>query len=238
MNPKHTPLNIPMILIALATPGLFVGCGSNAGTPGTPGDLGDLSDSTTPGDHDVSTPMPEVGVADDGQKAASLADDLRFLREEEKLARDVYTTLYAKWKVNVFNNISKSEQQHTDAVKALIAARGFVDPVTDDTVGVFQNPTLAGLYKTLTAKGSVSMLEALVVGATIEDLDIHDIEQMKARTSDAEVLALYDRLQCGSRNHLRAFVGKLGASGGTYTPQYISTATYNSIIQGSAESCG
>ena len=44
---------------------------------------------------------------------------LAFMREEEKLARDVYTNLYAKWGVSIFNNISKSEQTHMDAVLLL-----------------------------------------------------------------------------------------------------------------------
>lgn len=228
-----------VLITTLPMLGLVVGCGETT------------EDLNAGNDGGLSSPTPDAGSASDlstavdgqtaldGQPALNtLAEDLQFLREEEKLARDVYITLYAKWKINIFNNISKSEQQHTDAVKALIAARGFVDPVTDDTVGVFVNKTLDGLYGSLTSKGALSEVEAIIVGVTIEDLDIEDIEHMKARTSDKEALAVYDNLQCGSRNHLRSFVAQLANRGGTYTPQYISTTTYNQIIQSTAEICG
>jgi hypothetical protein len=43
------------------------------------------------------------------------AASLQFMREEEKLAHDVYVTLYEQWGLRVFNNISRSEQQHTEA---------------------------------------------------------------------------------------------------------------------------
>ena len=67
------------------------------------------------------------------------AATLVFMREEEKLARDVYITLYDQWEHPVFNNISGSEQRHMDSMKSKIDKYGLVDPVTDDTVGIFQN---------------------------------------------------------------------------------------------------
>ena len=42
------------------------------------------------------------------------------MREEEKLARDVYLTLYDIWGTPAFNNIASSEQTHMDAVLMLI----------------------------------------------------------------------------------------------------------------------
>lgn len=42
------------------------------------------------------------------------------MREEEKLARDVYLTFGEKWGLTLFTNIAKSEQTHTDAVKTLL----------------------------------------------------------------------------------------------------------------------
>ena len=43
------------------------------------------------------------------------AEGLLFMREEEKLAQDVYLTLFEEWSVTTFRNISNSEQTHTDA---------------------------------------------------------------------------------------------------------------------------
>lgn len=167
-----------------------------------------------------------------------LADDLRFLREEEKLARDVYLTLFDVWQLRPHQNIAASEQTHTDRVKGMLLALGISDPVEDDTVGVFVNTELATLYSDLTALGMQSEVAALNVGATIEDLDIRDIEQMMGRTQDANILSLYAALQCGSRNHLRAFTSELSIRGVSYSPQYLGQADYDAILTGAHERCG
>ena len=69
---------------------------------------------------------------------------LQLMREEEKLARDVYTVLYDKWRVNVFANISSSEQKHTDAILTLLTKYGLSDPVGGNVVGVFSYLKIAG----------------------------------------------------------------------------------------------
>jgi hypothetical protein len=89
------------------------------------------------------------------------------MREEEKLARDVYATLYDVWEMPIFSNISQSEQRHMNAVKVLIDKYDLVDPVTDSTVGVFTDPEFTWLYVLLVEQGSASLVDALIVGATI-----------------------------------------------------------------------
>jgi hypothetical protein len=168
----------------------------------------------------------------------ALAADLIYLREEEKLARDVYTTLYASSRLTPFANISGSEQAHTDQVARLLALMGIPDPVVDDTVGAFVNGDLARLYAELVAAGQPSAVAALTVGATIEDLDIFDIRAMMARTDDPAALALYANLQCGSRGHLRVFVSQLTSRGASYTARFMTQAEVDAIVEGPAESCG
>lgn len=169
-----------------------------------------------------------------GIKKSELSDTetagLVQMREEEKLARDVYLTLGSVWNMRVFSNISASEQTHTDAIKALLSRYGITDPVTSDTVGVFTSKTMQELYNTLTTKGKASLSDALVVGATIEDLDIRDLENLKKETYKEDILITYNNLQKGSRNHMRAFVKNIQVNGGLYTPQYISQSEYTSII--------
>lgn len=160
---------------------------------------------------------------------------LVLMREEEKLARDVYTTLGNIWGMKVFSNISASEQTHTDSIKVLLTRYGIKDPVTADTVGVFTSNDMQELYNTLTTKGKASLIDALVVGATIEDLDIRDLENLKNETTKEDILITYNNLQKGSRNHMRAFVKNLQANGGSYAPQYISQSEYNAIINASQE---
>lgn len=152
------------------------------------------------------------------------------MREEEKLARDVYTALGDIWGVRIFSNISASEQTHTDAVKNLLTKYNITDPVVDDTVGVFASPQMKELYSSLVERGSTSRLEALTVGAYIEDLDIYDLEVLKTATIKEDIISVYNNLQKGSRNHLRAFVKNIEAKGGVYEPVHISQTLYLNII--------
>ena len=47
-------------------------------------------------------------------------DDLLYMREEEKLARDVYIKLYEKWGASIFDNISNAERRHMDTMLTMI----------------------------------------------------------------------------------------------------------------------
>lgn len=157
------------------------------------------------------------------------------MREEEKLARDVYITLGQKWGLAVFSNISPSEQTHTDAVKVLLDRYGISDPVSDNTVGVFQSLTFQKLYNDLVIKGNKSLIDALIVGATVEDLDIFDLEKLMKQTSKQDILVIYSNLQRGSRNHMRAFVKNINTRGSAYVPEYISKDDFTTIINSSQE---
>ena len=143
------------------------------------------------------------------------ASDLIFLREEEKLARDVYLALYDVWGTSIFLNISASEQKHTDAVKGLIDKYGLVDPVVVDDPGVFTNPDLAQYYIDLVAQGTgegATLEDALNVGVFIEELDIHDIKDlMLPDATQTDVQRVLANLLAGSYNHLDAFEKLLAA---------------------------
>ncbi|RKX30010.1 MAG: hypothetical protein DRP71_15725, partial [Verrucomicrobia bacterium] len=108
------------------------------------------------------------------QPSESESDQILFLKEEEKLARDVYTTLGTHWDLKVFQNIARSEQVHMDQVDSLIAAYGLTDPAINE-IGRFNNPLLQHLYDRLTSEGSVSLRAALGVGEFIEIIDIKDL---------------------------------------------------------------
>ena len=152
------------------------------------------------------------------------------MREEEKLARDVYAALYDIWQKPVFRNISQSEQRHMNAVKVLIDKYELIDPVSDSTMGVFTDPEFSGLYESLVEQGSASLVDALIVGATIEDLDIKDLRDFLAQTDNEDITAVYENLLRGSRNHLRAFTYLLSLTGETYEAQYITQEELEAII--------
>lgn len=164
--------------------------------------------------------------------------DLLYMREEEKLARDVYQTLYEKWNLPIFSNIAQSEQTHTEAIRDLLEKYNLTDPVTKDEVGVFQNEDLQALYTSLSEKGLRSEIDALNVGSTIEDLDIKDLIEAIERTDNQDIKLVYENLMRGSRNHLRAFTRQLTARGETYEPQYIEKSEYENILWSETERGG
>ena len=160
---------------------------------------------------------------------------LLYMREEEKLAHDVYITLHHKWGTNMFSNIAASEQTHSEAVLELIKKYGLVDPVGSQAVGVFSDTTLQKIYNQLIIQGNASSLEAFKVGATIEDLDIFDLNNWSARIDNQDIKFVYQNLTKGSRNHLRSFYSQITGAGGSYSAQYISQAEFDSIINSAKE---
>lgn len=155
-----------------------------------------------------------------------------FMREEEKLARDVYLYLYEIYPLRPFLNISKSEQAHMDAMLYLIDTLNLVDPVGDNPPGVFQNEELQELYDELIERGSESQEEALRVGALIEEVDIIDIQtELDDNATNEEVIRVYTNLLRASGNHLRAFVGVLGVYGVEYEPVLMDPEQFTRIIE-------
>ena len=157
---------------------------------------------------------------------------LIFMREEEKLARDVYTKLSMLYpNSNVFGKIAASESRHTCKVCDTLKRFSIEDPVVNDNVGVFSSEEFGkyftNKYQELTDIGATSELDALYVGALIEEFDMIDIktcpEVMIERidsvknsndcglvyTNNRVINSLYENLIDGSENHLRAFVSKI-----------------------------
>lgn len=131
---------------------------------------------------------------------------LLHMREEEKLARDVYLTLFEEWGHRIFRNIARSENRHMNSVRIMIQKYGLSDPVLDDTVGVFTDPEMQQLYNELTFQARASLQAALEVGAIIEDLDIYDLRKYLKKSDSQDVRVLFQNLEKGSRNHIRSFV--------------------------------
>lgn len=161
---------------------------------------------------------------------------LLFMLEEEKLARDTYSFLYTKWGINQFNNIKDSEQSHMDAIINLLQAYNV--PYTLLPEGQFSVPALQDYYNLFVTNGSISSANALQIGATIEDLDIVDLEDYMNDTQNTSIISVFEKLQCGSRNHIRSFVKTITTSGATYTPLFLTVTEYNAILTTANEKCG
>lgn len=163
--------------------------------------------------------------------------DLKYLREEEKLARDVYLFSFDKYGEDIFENIARSEQKHMDKMLNLLDVYGIEDPATNER-GVFTNSELQNLYNILISKSDSSLLDALIVGATIEDVDIFDIDSFILSATGTKIMNTYAKLECGSNNHMRAFTDNLLAHNYIYEPQFISIEKLNDILASESGGCG
>lgn len=160
-------------------------------------------------------------------------NDLLFMREEEKLARDVYLTLFEKWGAPVFANIATSEQQHMDAMLILLNTYKLPDPAAATVVGEFVNTELQHLYDALIQRGNQSVLEALKVGGIIEETDIEDINAAIETSRLAKIDGVYENLLEGSYNHLRAFAKQITSlTGQPYVAQVVSQDIVDTILAG------
>ncbi len=174
---------------------------------------------------DISLRIADMPVA---TLTAEEIDGLVWMREEEKLAHDVYVALGETWGSRVFENIAGAETTHTEAVKTLLDRYGITDPAAGRPAGEFTNPDLQALYTDLVARGRTSLVDAFTVGALIEDLDISDLRTRATGTAD--IALVYADLEHGSENHLRAFTRNLDRQGVSYTPTYISADEFETII--------
>jgi len=157
-----------------------------------------------------SAPTPTVNPAAVVKPLSPVeAQGLLFMREEEKLARDVYAVLYQTWGLPIFQNIMQSESQHMAAIKTLLDRYGLVDPATPDLPGVFQDSDLQALYDQLVANGTTTQRNALLVGKLIEETDIADLQQHITETTHSDIRTVYANLLKGSENHLKAFTKQL-----------------------------
>ena len=210
---KKTSTSINAILIFILFVTFFYGCNDNNNDI-----TDDIIDDTT---------TQSITEAD---KAALL-----FMLEEEKLARDTYSYLNNLWSINQFANIKNSEQTHMNAIENLLIQYNIEYTILND--GEFVNQDLQNFYDQFVIEGALSQAKAQQIGATIEDLDIVDLETNINNTTNTEIQFVFESLQCGSRNHLRSFVKGIENGGNTYTPQFLTQIEYNIIISSSNEKC-
>lgn len=165
-----------------------------------------------------------VGVLTDEEESAIL-----YLREEEKLARDLYTAFYDKWGIRTFSQISLSEQNHMDSMKLLVERYGLEDPVLSEP-GKFSDEKLQKIFDDLLARGLTSRGESLKVAAMVEDMDIMDFRVEQKKTDKQDLLVVYENLERGSRNHLRAFGRQLSKENLRYEATYLTQEEIDNIM--------
>ena len=130
---------------------------------------------------------------------------LILLREEEKLARDVFAVMYAKWNVQTFHTIGAAENRHMASVKVILDRYGIADPVGTNPPGVFTNPKVQQKYAELVAQGSKSLTDAYKVGIAIEKAQIALLADILGDTVRPDVTTMARNLLNASYNHLSVF---------------------------------
>lgn len=175
----------------------------------------------------ASTLAASVG----GPLTTAEIDGLTYMREEEKLARDVYLALYDQWGQQTFTNIARSEQAHMNAIATLLDRYDIPDPAAGNDPGEFTNPDLQALYHQLVEQGNQSLADALKVGLAIEEIDIQDLLEELDAVAHSDIQRVYQGLKQGSENHLRAFATTLERqTGESYEPQVLDQETYDAIL--------
>lgn len=159
------------------------------------------------------------------------AQGLIYMREEEKLAHDLYLRLYDAYRLPVFARIARSEARHMQVTLDLLRANGLEDPAEGRAAGEFSDPNLQALYDDLLNQALASQAEALRVAALVEEVDIVDLRTRLAATGNLDLTAAYGNLSAASGMHLRAFAGQLERVTGTrYVPQQITADDYAALI--------
>ncbi|SNR36073.1 DUF2202 domain-containing protein [Lutibacter flavus] len=156
-------------------------------------------------------------------------EDLLYLRELEKLAKDVYIYSYDKYYSQIFNNIILSEEKHMNSVLNLLEKYNIEDPASE-IIGEFKNQLIQEKYNHLIELSKISLLNAIIAGDIIEDYDTLDLIIKESRTTKYDLLNVYGSLKCGSRNHLRSFYNQTLLYDSIYIPEYISQEEFDLIV--------
>ena len=151
-----------------------------------------------------------AGPLDTTERATLLS-----MREEEKLAHDVYVALAAKTGEQAFLKIAAAEERHGAALERMLTLYGIADPTDGYAVGKFPTAATQKLYDDLVAKGSASRAAAIQVGNSIEKMDIADLKAAIAQTDEAALDRVYGSLLAGSQRHLQAFERNLTCGAAT-----------------------
>lgn len=233
MNTR-TPITLAAMALCVA---LLSACGGGDEATSDGGGPTPLVDTSGTSSFDSSAMAASLAALPAESLSTAETDSLAFMREEEKLAGDVYARLHTLWgtQAKVFGNIAVSEDNHTEMVRQLLLRYNLGDPASGLAEGQFINTDLQALYSQLTSSGTTSLDAALMVGMTIEELDIRDIQVALQSVDNADIRLVYNELLKGSRNHLRSFYKNLQQRGGSYTPQFITPAEFDAIVQSAPE---
>lgn len=159
---------------------------------------------------------------------ATEREGLLWMREDERLARDVYVALARRWGTGPFAAMAGAKETHIEAVRLLIDRYGVGDPEPATMAGRYADPAIGLLHQELVTTGSASFVDGLKVGARIEERTIVDL--LARASAHPDFAMVYAELERASRNHLRALVHQIERDGAHYAPTRLAQSVYDRII--------
>lgn len=161
------------------------------------------------------------------------ADEIEFLyamREDEKLARDLYAYFWTRYPTAPqIQRISKAEESHIAAIETVLDYYEISYPAMS-APGVFEDSTRQALYDELALK-SETMLEAFQTMAFVEDRDLFAYKMVQSQITNANLSLLIENMIKASTNHLKAAIRQIFVRDGSYTSIYLSAEEYDAIIK-------
>ncbi|MET0410380.1 MAG: DUF2202 domain-containing protein [Polyangiaceae bacterium] len=224
----------PFTGIALALGALaLVGCAQSPRLEGSATDLvpevsaAPLLPGSGParGDEPPARPRSPNAPLGDGDRRTLL-----HVSQQEKLARDFYSSLSETWRLDVFHTTSGSEDIHADALRTLLGRYKLPDPAYGLARGEFNRVDLTERYDDLIARGRFSAVEALKAAASVEELEIEDISERLPRVQSPELSNVLESVVASDKHHLRSLVVALRRLGHTYSPTRLPREQFDLIL--------
>jgi hypothetical protein len=162
--------------------------------------------------------VPDVSAMTPNPLTNEQKEDLVFMYNEEKLARDVYASLNEINPSYTLSNIStRSEQTHMNLVYDLVDKYDLDTQNLSSLEGnTFSLDEIQSLFDTLLSIGTPSAEASLQVGCMVEVTDINDLlKRMDEAEGVEDIEAVYDVLLSGSYKHYWAFDNALKTMGVT-----------------------
>jgi len=156
--------------------------------------------------HAQETSDLDVAVGSDAELTYLEKEGLYYLREQTKLVRDLFHTFYNMYGTKVYTRIARKEQRHFDRIGLLLEKYQLEDPVVDKSVGIYENPIFEELFHELSTSGSENNLNALYVGAYLEEIVILDLKNALLDTEARDIRRVYEKLLNDAKKQLRLFV--------------------------------
>jgi len=146
-----------------------------------------------------------IVAADTATADAALTKQLTFMREEERMARDLYKALADKYDGAVpFSRITVSEDRHFDSVGVLLDRYDVTDPTEGLDEGEFKTGSLDEAYDGYLDEGD-GLPAALKAAQEVEEADIAGLEKAAKSLDAPDAEQVYEHLTVASQHHLEVF---------------------------------